>query len=71
MCTEIPDGIDFILSIQIQVKKQLRRKEEDENYACNKGKHRHAKMRSFVRLVVPVIAHFLTAIFKCCRISWF
>ncbi|XP_054255367.1 protein SCAF11 [Indicator indicator] len=38
--------------IKVQIKKQLRRKEEEENCACNKGKHRHAKMRSFVRGVV-------------------
>ncbi|XP_074000758.1 protein SCAF11 [Numenius arquata] len=35
--------------IKVQVKKQLRRKEEEENCACNKGKYSHAKMRSFMR----------------------
>ncbi|XP_039582675.1 protein SCAF11 isoform X1 [Passer montanus] len=35
--------------IKVQVTKQLRRKEEEENCACNKETYSHVKMRSFVR----------------------
>ncbi|XP_012424437.4 protein SCAF11 isoform X1 [Taeniopygia guttata] len=35
--------------IKVQVTKQLRRKEEEENCACSKETYSHVKMRSFVR----------------------
>ncbi|OWK60710.1 Protein SCAF11 [Lonchura striata] len=35
--------------IKVQVTKQLRRKEEEENCACSKETYTHVKMRSFVR----------------------
>ncbi|XP_068046162.1 protein SCAF11 isoform X2 [Anomalospiza imberbis] len=38
--------------IKVQVTKQLRRKEEEENYACSKETYSHVKMRSFVRRAV-------------------
>lgn len=53
---EILDWIDFILTTQVQVTKQLRRKEEEENCAYNKETYSHVKMRSFVRLVICVIS---------------
>jgi len=53
-----------LFSIQVQVKKQLRRKEEEENCACNKGKYSHVKMRSFVRLVIHLISSVLIGLLK-------
>uniref|UniRef100_A0A8C0UJB2 SR-related CTD associated factor 11 n=1 Tax=Cyanistes caeruleus TaxID=156563 RepID=A0A8C0UJB2_CYACU len=38
--------------IKVQVTKQLRRKEEEENCACNKETYSHVRMRSFVRRAV-------------------
>ncbi|KAL2309495.1 hypothetical protein Nmel_005696 [Mimus melanotis] len=38
--------------IKVQVTKQLKRKEEEENHACNKKTYSHVKMRSFVRRAV-------------------
>ncbi|XP_053798676.1 protein SCAF11 isoform X3 [Vidua chalybeata] len=38
--------------IKVQVTKQLRRKEEEENCACSKETYSHVKMRSFVRRAV-------------------
>ncbi|XP_014726606.1 PREDICTED: protein SCAF11 [Sturnus vulgaris] len=38
--------------IKVQVTKQLKRKEEEENCACNKKTYSHVKMRSFVRRAV-------------------
>ncbi|XP_041321491.1 protein SCAF11 [Pyrgilauda ruficollis] len=44
------DALDKL--IKVQVTKQLRRKEEEENCACNKETYSHVKMRSFVRRAV-------------------
>ncbi|XP_032913926.1 protein SCAF11 isoform X2 [Catharus ustulatus] len=38
--------------IKVQVTKQLKRKEEEENCACNKKTYSHVRMRSFVRRAV-------------------
>ncbi|XP_005039404.1 PREDICTED: protein SCAF11 [Ficedula albicollis] len=38
--------------IKVQVTKHLKRKEEEENCACNKKTYSHVKMRSFVRRAV-------------------
>ncbi|XP_041267125.1 protein SCAF11 isoform X3 [Onychostruthus taczanowskii] len=44
------DALDKL--IKVQVTKQLRRKEEEENCACNKETYSRVKMRSFVRRAV-------------------